>query len=237
MDNPGQDKFNVDADDVLAPKRQKEIVDVLDKVAAYGPTKIALEADYKTQAMTREYADFLKRKYQLARDERNQIGFALAKRLGHTSIYPVDFPMWMDGRVPAEIGSPKPKPSSVSKEEASNSKEEPPAIFQESERLMKTSTVLEYLRFLNSDRYIQSDSVLYMSLLKPAPYSDSLYGNADLLTNWYKRNFRIFTNINRIAEPNDRILLLIGAGHQKILRDLAAESPDICLLDTEAYLR
>lgn len=119
-----------------------------------------------------------------------------------------------------------------------NSPHRDSAIYAESMRLQKTATVLEYLRFLNSDRYVNADhQVGYMSLLRPDANSDSLYGRVDLLSKWYKRNFRIFTNLNRIAEPRDRILLTIGSGYQRILRQLAVDSPDICLVDTAEALR
>jgi hypothetical protein len=239
----------MEVDDVLAPKRQQEIAALLDKLAAYQPTKIAVEGDFKTQASEKNYERFLAADYKLGRNEIEQVGMALAKRLGHKHIYPVDYPMWMDGRVPQEIGTAKPRAEEAHGESsakadanaAAKKKEEPPpdmpAIYRESLERQKTESVLDYLRFLNSDRYTRADHANYMGLLKPDPTSDALYGKTDSLTNWYKRNFRIFTNINRVAEANDRILLLIGAGHQTILRQLAADSPDICLVDTEEVLK
>src|SRR5207247_312395 len=45
MANPGHDIFNMQADDVLAPKRQAEIAQVIAALKKFNPTKIALEAD------------------------------------------------------------------------------------------------------------------------------------------------------------------------------------------------
>jgi hypothetical protein len=36
------------------------------------------------------------------------------------------------------------------------------------------------------------------------------YVGADVVSDWYKRNLKIYANLSRIAEPNDRILLIIG---------------------------
>lgn len=47
LDNPGRDSVNVRVDDVLAEKRQREIAFVLDRLANFKPTKIAIEASYK----------------------------------------------------------------------------------------------------------------------------------------------------------------------------------------------
>lgn len=54
MGNPGQDQFNVVADDVLSPKRQNEIEELRDRLAAYQATKIAVEGDFHTQASLRK---------------------------------------------------------------------------------------------------------------------------------------------------------------------------------------
>ena len=45
MANPGRDIFNMQADDVLAPKRQAEIAQLLEVFKKFQPTKIAIEAD------------------------------------------------------------------------------------------------------------------------------------------------------------------------------------------------
>ncbi len=45
MANPGHDIFNMQADDVLAPKRQAEIAQVIGVLKRIHPTVIAIEAD------------------------------------------------------------------------------------------------------------------------------------------------------------------------------------------------
>ena len=103
-------------------------------------------------------------------------------------------------------------------------------------KVIKEGTVGEALRFMNREESVRQGQQLYVEGLKPDPYSNALYGNTDPVANWYKRNLRIFTNVYRIAEPGDRILLLIGSGHNAILRQLAIDSGDFCLVDTLAYL-
>src|SRR5512132_3843740 len=41
MGNPGRDVFNMQADDVLAPKRQQEMAQVIEVLKKFRPTKIA----------------------------------------------------------------------------------------------------------------------------------------------------------------------------------------------------
>jgi hypothetical protein len=239
MDNPGKDEINIEASDVLTPQKQQEINEVLDKLARFKPTKIAIESAYRSPNWTTRYEKFLAGEHQLGRNEIEQIGFQLAKRLHHTKIYPVDFPMWMNGLMPSEIEEPKVKPQPKPATEAKKAEPQAalPPYLAKHEQLMRNGTVLQILQNLNSEEYIKADHAIYMNLMLPKE-DIAIYGSTDLLTNWYKRNFRIFTNIARITEfPEDRILLIIGSGHLKILRDLAIDSPYFCLADTEFYLK
>jgi len=215
MDNPCQDTYNLKADDGLSDRRQKEIDQVLDKLERFKPTKIAVEGHYNEDYWTKRYHDYRASSYKLGRNEVEQMGFKLAKRLHHPDIYPVDDRNWMDGRVPAEIADPlvKPKPS----RNASPAPEQaPPDWVKREEELFKRSTVLEFLRYLNSDEHRRPDHASYFDLLLPED-SNAPYRRTDLVTNWYKRNLRIFTNINRVAKfPGDRILLVIGCGNESI---------------------
>src|SRR5207245_4989523 len=88
--NPGRDIFNTQADDVLVPKRQQEIAELAAVLKKFQPTKIAVEADYGSEAVPKRYAEYLAGKHDLTRNEIEQIGFRLAKDFGHTTIYPVD---------------------------------------------------------------------------------------------------------------------------------------------------
>ncbi len=96
MANPGHDIHNLQADDVLSPKRQQEITQLIEVLKRFHPTKIAIESDVSGQRATQQYSDYLAGKYTLSRNEIDQIGYRLAKELGHRAIYPVD----VDGDFP-----------------------------------------------------------------------------------------------------------------------------------------
>src|SRR5438067_12446927 len=87
MANPGHDIFNMKTDDVLAPKRQAEIAQLIEVLKRFQPTKIALEA--QGDGRPKEYAEYLAGTHELTRNEIEQIGFRLARKLGHKTVYPV----------------------------------------------------------------------------------------------------------------------------------------------------
>ena len=60
---------------------------------------------------------------------------------------------------------------------------------------------------------------------------DDNYVGADLVADWYKRNLRIYRNLIGLNfKGEDRILILYGAGHTKILQDLADDSSTMQLV-------
>ena len=95
---------------------------------------------------------------------------------------------------------------------ASKADSAPKAAPNPEQELLRQSTVLEYIRHLNSEEYMRPDHATYMSFLRADTTSNEPFAQTNALTNWYKRNFRIFTNLYRISRPGEqRVLLLIGS--------------------------
>lgn len=60
---------------------------------------------------------------------------------------------------------------------------------------------------------------------------------ADLVGEWYKRNLRTYANLWRAVEEGDeRVVLLIGAGHVWTLRTFLRENPDFEVVPVEEVL-
>jgi hypothetical protein len=96
MANPGHDIFNTQADDVRAPKRQAEMQQLIEVLKRFQPTKIAVEADVYSKRTSETYAKYVAGRHELTRNEIEQIGFRLAREMGHKTVYPVD----VDGEFP-----------------------------------------------------------------------------------------------------------------------------------------
>ncbi|MFB3042277.1 MAG: DUF5694 domain-containing protein, partial [Candidatus Poribacteria bacterium] len=83
---------NVEADDVMTPKRQIEIKQLVGRLKKFKPTKVAVEHESeKDVELQTTYRSYLNGNYQLRRNETQQIGFRLAQQMGHRHIYPVDW--------------------------------------------------------------------------------------------------------------------------------------------------
>jgi hypothetical protein len=210
MANPGLDGRNADADDVLLPRRQREIAELVERLARYRPTKIAVEAPYRDADVGARYKRFLAGQYALGRDETEQIGFRLARMLKHPAVYPVDYPMFMSGLRYDEVEL-KPRPQRPPGEPPAPAPA-PPALSEDDLRLRR-STVTEFLYYLNDpEKAAKEHGRDYLRQLLPTG-DPAIYESADRVANWYKRNLRMFANLNRITEfPNDRILLIVGSG-------------------------
>jgi hypothetical protein len=211
MANPGRDIYNMQADDVLAPKRQQEIAQLIEVLKKFHPTKIAIEAD-PWGKRPQQYSDYLSGKYTLTANEIDQIGFRLAKELGHKTIYPVDvegdFPMQRVRNFGKANGTTA-KLDEISKGWAT--------LVKEQGDFLQSHTVVEMLQHLNSDSRTAKEFALYFAVV---PYGEpGDYAGPDLLAAWYQRNIRIYGNIVHLVEsPNDRILVIYGAGHLGWLR-------------------
>ena len=223
MGNPGLDLANVKSDDVLAPKRQSEIAQVIKALKKFKPTKIAIEAPLNDSGIQKKYQDYRIGKFELRGNEIDQIGFRLAKEMGHAKIYPVDvkgeFPFDKVMALAAKTGKQADIDLAMKQMQGEVAK---------IDNSLKTGTILDTLRMMNKKSEVESGQGLYMSLSKYAT-SDN-YAGPDLLAEWYKRNIRISANIHSLIEsPTDRILVIYGAGHNYWLQRNVLDSPDLIL--------
>ena len=223
MANPGRDIHNMTADDVLSPKRQQEIARLIEVLKTFRPTKIAIEATVGSKRIGQDYSDYLAGKYALSRNENDQIGFRLAKELGHPAVYPVD----ADGDFPYLRVVNYAKANGLT--EKFNALEAiTGARVKAQGDFLQSHTVLETLEYMNSDSLVAKDIAAYFAFV---PYGEPWeYAGPDLLAMWYQRNIHIYHNIVAlVSSPNERILVIYGAGHLGWLRQDIANDASVKL--------
>lgn len=56
------------------------------------------------------------------------------------------------------------------------------------------------------------------------------WAGADLVSDWFRRNMRIYTNVVRLIDsPDERVLVIFGAGHLGWLQYVFASNPNLRL--------
>ncbi len=231
MSNPGHDIFNMKADDVLAPKRQGEIAHLIEVLKRFNPTKIAVEANFGDDRIPKGYAEYLAGKHELTRNEIEQVGFRLAKELGHKTVYPVD----ADGEFPYQHVVNYAKASGRSKEFDAMMAEWGDK-FRAQNAYLTTHTVLETLLYMNSDDRVTEDAVFYY---RQAHFGEPWdWAGADLVSDWFRRNMRIYSNVVQLADSaNERVLVIFGAGHLGWLRRDFASDPSFQLRKLAEFVK
>lgn len=214
------------ADEIESPRRQTEIRAVVDSLARMESVAVALEADIGQQEeLQTAYRAYLEEDRELTANERQQVGYRLARKLGHDSVYAVDYPLHQIGN--DSIGAFYERHPEL-QERYSWVLEAVERTRSESERLREVMTMKAYLRWLNSGEYLDTgpNNVMYGHIMAGEGPN---YGGPRMLEKWYRRNIRIVHHISRLADrDDDRILLVIGSGHVRVLRDLLSLAPQYC---------
>ena len=225
--------------DVLDSKYQKEIELIVDRLAKFKPTKIVIERQPEKQEVYDSlYNAYLNGKHKLNRSEEQQIGFRLAKKLNLSKLFCVD--AW--GTEYDEVKKVVDGNDTISKGKFWKYFYKNPDStlfsFKNENHLFKTQGILAELKRLNSEEQIKKGLGDYLIGVFKYQTKDYEHLGPDYVTSWwFNRNLRIFRNIQRInTEPEDKILLIYGAGHMNLLNIFFESSPEYHLSDVNDYL-
>ncbi len=232
---PNLDAHVTDADkqvNVKDAQRQKEIKELTDYIAKFKPTKIVVESWPNSNTNDR-YRQFLKGEYELRKGEGDQLAFRLAKQFGLDSLYLCD--------APTLVRSLSSGPDSTcinpylekvyedwdfrSDDKISNRYND---WYEYQDEMLTESTLLEAFQYMNDIDCIRRGHGAYLN----GDFSLGDTRGADALAmHWYSRNLRIYRNIQKITtSPDDRIMVLYGAGHLGILQQQFESSPQYKLI-------
>lgn len=230
FDNPNQDHFNIKSDNVLSDKRQKEIEQLANMLAKYKPTHIALEFNAADSAPDVKYQQYVKGGYTLGASEREQIGFRLAKMLGHKHIYAVDAP---DIQLDFEPGPLANEYGQLLEELGQTGN----TIVGEINQWLNQYSIGEVLAKMNTPQFDKLNVGLYYKYLLPIGKGDTQPG-LEAVTRWYKRNLFILHNIMKLTQnkSGNRVLVIFGQGHTAMLKQFLQYSDEFELVDIQQLL-
>ena len=238
----GLDAINEKTDDVRAPKRQREIEQLVEQFKEFKPTKIAVEVDpSRCDREIKNYQGYLNGTYQLGPYEGEQIGYRLAKEMKHSRMYCVDYwpehwPVHIDHEL-MDTGTfakthnqehlLQPLPTGKVTRDAEG------RIWIEPEKY--EPMIDKYIR-INQPKSRRADHQGYIRAARVGLGTE--YPGANwVVHSWYARNLKILVNITRITESaDDRILLIIGAGHVYLVQQFLENSGDYHLESPLKYL-
>lgn len=241
FNNPGLDSYKPRFPfDILEPKRQDELNQLLEKIKEYKPTKILLEVNrIKGDSIINErYINFLADDYNISekRNEIYQIGFKLAEKMNHSQLYCTDASAnWFgveldwdnyDGAAYLKAKGQYEKYSRYDYE----------SFYELKDSLKTVQTLTEHLSMVNNPKNRLKDHQAYLTTILEGAGDN--YLGADNVGRWYRRNLRIFANAYDIAsfDKEDRLLLIYGAGHVWQLRQFFKDSPDFEYVEPNDYL-
>lgn len=237
---PGLDNHKTAGDmkvDVLSAARQKEIAELTQLLARFKPTKILVEYPADEQAgLDKSYAAYTSEKLKTTRNETTQIGFRLAKQLNHPRVFAIDadpFRFKLAPKDSAWMAAQENQPLSPAQEKLSARYT---AYFKYLDTLAYRSNLKDHLLYMNSDEALRRSHSVYL-VFTPRGTTAEPAGADGFITRWYNRNIRMFANVQRLAAKNDRILILVGAGHVPILKHLVENSPEFTLRRLDEFVK
>lgn len=220
FDNPGHDVVNEEVDDLSSPRRQAELEALVDRLARFAPTRIAVEWPASDQqGLDEHYRRYRAGEQALGRSETDQIGLRLAARLDLPRVHAVDW----NGYPPGELAR-----YDWQVWANQNGQQARLAAMRDPQRgrmshALGDDTVSGWLLRQNAP-----DARAHMHR---AYFDYALLGEGDThpganwLGHWYARNMRIFASLVRLAEtPDDRLLVVYGSGHAYLLDRFVHES-------------
>ena len=232
----GKHSIDIDNVDVLKEQYQIEICELVKMISLFKPNKIAIEKDIKSQKkisfLYDEYINtgiYPENKIFSERNEVFQIGFKTAKELNHKQIFAIDKPV----NLPMRFLKYSKKHVNNFYNDFTNEIEK---YGKELNYIINHKSLLDVLPYLNNPARVNMEhSNLYLHMAQVGAMDT--YHGAKTLTEWYRRNIYIFGNLQKISGINDRILVVFGAGHIKILTELISNYHNLELVDTLQYLK
>lgn len=179
----------------------------------------------------KQYQAYVRGEAELELEEVQQIAFRLAKRMGHGQLHCVD---WNEA-VP-DVGSVFQWMSEHPSERVEELDRRAQAANAREQEHLENSTLLEHFILMNQPGRALEDHRAYLDYALLGDAQDPV-GAKWVAQYWYYRNLRIWKNVTELFQDSDeRVLLLIGAGHLHYLRQIFSDAGTVRLVDTAGFL-
>lgn len=196
-------------EDVLRDK-QAEILELVDFLADFNPSKIAVEWERSEQEELNKRYTKIEENYEM--NEIEQVGFRLATKLDHKKVVGVNWagPLTQEEMMVLNQSIQENYPGVLQGVEAFSEK---------NAALSPEQTLLESYHNLNNQELTKELEQMYLSFLVVENNGQNI--GVSFLSKWIERELVIVKNISEMLEkPKERILLIVGGDHLWMLNKL-----------------
>lgn len=148
-----------------------------------------------------------------------QIGFRLAKKHGHETIYAADWNENSDESLDLKLVA-----EGKSKEAYEKIMARIPIVINKLSSIIQEREIIKLYKYINSDEYVLNDHKVYVDLMQ---LEDEIAFEW-VSKYWYYRNLRIVHNVKKSIKPETkRIVILYGAAHNYLIKQQLEDDPSI----------
>lgn len=215
-------------------KEQVEIRKLNKMLAKFKPTIICVEITPENQdKLNLDYQEYLKNSGDLETKygEISLVAFEVGRANNIKKFYGIDHTMGYNYNIGEEIVNSI--DSITYRNYVNNPLKESPGLSRKTDRL----SLIDKMRTINNPKYqdfllnINADILTYVGTEKG-------FEGADEASKLYKRNLRMYSNINRVPmNKDDRIFILSGGLHASYFADFMKRSPKYELVSVSDYLK
>lgn len=199
--------------DILSDQRQREVMELVNYIAAFRPNKIFVEDFNRDNVLMRNYRAYRAGEYELSADEIDQIAYRLMERFELDTVYGVDArtisqDLLANDSTMSFVQSLR---KEINYDTVSPMMENYFRWYELDDQVILESTLLEYFKLLNSEKYQQRG---FYNLFLHSFKDPGIGGADDTTLGWISRNMRILHMITQqISSEEDRVLVLFGSSH------------------------
>jgi Family of unknown function (DUF5694) len=228
--NPGNDVVKTEQIDVMTPANQVYLEDLARRIADFNPTVMLLEFDPENLApMQEKYRQFVAGTHELGSNEIYQLGFRIANMSGLETVY--SFDEQQVGWEADELFEYMEKHDPEMQAKVNG------LIAEITEAIDLAHTTKSLAQLLMQSNDPQQDRLnKYFYVLTNQVGAGHNFVGADSAASWWRRNFRMYANIQKHAQPGERVVAIGGQGHTAILKDLLALDADRIAVDVGPYI-
>ncbi|MFB3388764.1 DUF5694 domain-containing protein [Flavobacterium sp. LAR06] len=231
--NPGNDVAQIKTFNIMSDKSKKELETISDKIKKFGPDKIFVEWKYtKQDELDKFYNKNTDSLFKNSKNEITQLALRTAKKLNHKKLYGIDY------RNSFPYDSLMMSMEKANQQDLIKKNEEMTKKFENehNERISK-STLTELMLYFNKKESDNENIQWYLEVANRTGKADDFTGPS-LVAKWYERNLYMYSLIQKLTESkDDKIMVLLGAGHAAMLREFIAHDPTFELVELSTVLK